>query len=57
MKKLVLFLVLSTSFFSISQQTYETIDISGTQREYYKYLPVGYDQSTEQLPIIIIDHR
>lgn len=56
MKKLVLFLVLSTSFSCLSQQTYETIDISGNQREYYKYLPTGYDQATEQLPIIIILH-
>ncbi len=56
MKKLILFLFLTFSFIGFNQQTHETIDISGTQREYYKYLPAGYDQATEQLPIIIILH-
>ncbi len=56
MKKLILFLFLGYSFLGFNQQTYQTIDISGTQREYYKYLPTGYDQNTEQLPIIIILH-
>ncbi len=56
MKKLILFLFLTFSFIGFNQQTHETIDISGTQREYYKYLPTGYDQATEQLPIIIILH-
>jgi polyhydroxybutyrate depolymerase len=56
MKKLVLFLIFGLSLTGFTQQTYETIDISGNQREYYKYLPIGYDQTTEQLPIVIILH-
>lgn len=56
MKKIVLFFALLSISVSFSQQSHETINILGNQREYYKYLPTAYDQTTEQLPIIIILH-
>jgi len=56
MKKIVLFFALLSISASFSQQSFETINILGNQREYYKYLPSAYDQATEQLPIIIILH-
>ncbi|MEO9533313.1 MAG: PHB depolymerase family esterase [Crocinitomicaceae bacterium] len=57
MKKLGFLLLLalfSTNVFS--QQTYETISINGVEREYYMYLPTGYDPGTEELPLLLMLH-
>lgn len=51
---LVLFLFVSLS--SFNQQTYNTIDVNGISREYYQYLPTGYDPLTESLPVIFALH-
>ena len=39
-----------------SQQTHETININDVNREYYQYLPTGYDAQTEELPVVFILH-
>jgi polyhydroxybutyrate depolymerase len=48
--------IASLTFNSFAQQTYETIDINGETREYYKYLPTGYDANTEELPLLFVLH-
>lgn len=56
MKQIITLLSLIIGFNGISQQTFETIDISGTTREYYKYLPTNFDSNTESLPLVILLH-
>ena len=56
MKQIITLLTLIIGFNGISQQTFENIDISGVNREYYKYIPTNFDSNTESLPLIIIMH-
>lgn len=56
MKQIFTLLTLIIGFNGISQQTFENIDISGSNREYYKYLPTNFDASTESLPLVVIMH-
>ncbi len=56
MKQIITLLALIVGFNGISQQTFENIDISGSNREYYKYLPTNFDSNTESVPLIIIMH-
>jgi polyhydroxybutyrate depolymerase len=56
MKQIITLLSLIVGFSGISQQTFENIDISGSNREYYKYLPTNFDSNTESLPLVIIMH-
>jgi len=56
MKQIITLLSLIIGFNGISQQTFENIDISGTNREYYKYLPTNFDSNTESVPLVIIMH-
>jgi poly(3-hydroxybutyrate) depolymerase len=56
MKQIFTLLTLIIGFNGISQQTFENIDISGSNREYYKYLPTNFDATTESLPLVIIMH-
>ncbi|MGJ8661231.1 MAG: alpha/beta hydrolase family esterase, partial [Bacteroidota bacterium] len=56
MKHTILFLFLSLfTISSFGQLTTQTINIGGVTRNYYKYLPVGY-QATENLPVVFILH-
>ena len=41
---------------SFAQQTNETINIGGINREYIQYLPVGFDATTESLPVVFVLH-
>jgi len=57
MKTILSFLTIGLiTFNSTAQQTYETIDINGETREYYQYLPTGYDANTEELPLLFVLH-
>ena len=56
MKQIILLLTLIVGFNGISQQTFHNIDILGSSREYYKYLPTNFDSNTESLPLVIIMH-
>lgn len=56
MKQIISFLSLIIGLSGISQQTFENIDISGSNREYYKYLPTNFDSNTESVPLVIIMH-
>ena len=56
MKQIFTLLILFIGFNGISQQTFENIDIQGSNREYYKYLPTSFDSNTESVPLIIILH-
>lgn len=56
MKQIITLLSLIIGFNGISQQTFENIDISGSNREFYKYLPSSFDSNTESLPLVIIMH-
>lgn len=40
----------------MAQQSYNTIDINGVSREYYQYLPSGYDPQSESLPVVFTLH-
>lgn len=51
-----LFFILLISIGANGQQSYETIDINGVSREYYLYLPSGYDPQSESLPILFMLH-
>lgn len=48
--------IFSFNFNSIGQQSYETVELNGTTREYYQYLPVNYDPGTESLPVVFLLH-
>ena len=39
-----------------AQQTFESIDISGESRQYYKYLPTGFNSASESVPLVIVLH-
>ena len=57
MKRLLLvFGILGCVFSASAQQTNETIDINGTTRDYIQYLPVGFNQTTESLPVVFVLH-
>ena len=54
-------LLLTTSIFLLgsflfAQQTLENKDIGGVNREYYQYLPTGFNSATESLPLVICLH-
>ena len=56
MKQIFSLLTILVGLNSFSQQTFENIDILGTNREYYKYLPTNFDSNTESVPLVIILH-
>lgn len=56
MKHLILILTLILGFNSVAQQSYEDIYFEGETRNYYKYLPTGFDSETESLPLVIFLH-
>ncbi|MGV6861637.1 MAG: T9SS type A sorting domain-containing protein [Putridiphycobacter sp.] len=56
MKNIFLFLGLFIGAMSFAQQSYESITVDGETRNYYKYLPTGYNAATEELPIVIVLH-
>lgn len=56
MKRASIFILLTFfSFQSQAQLTQESIDIAGTQRTFYQYLPTAYN-SSEILPVVIVLH-
>jgi polyhydroxybutyrate depolymerase len=56
MKQVILSLVLFVGINSYAQQSFETIYFEGETREYYKYLPENFDQTTEEVPLVIFLH-
>ncbi len=56
MKLTILALASILSFSLFAQQTNETITIGPDNRSYIKYLPTGFDQNTESLPVVFILH-
>jgi len=56
MKQIITLLTLIAGINGFAQQTFENIDISGSTRDYYKYLPTNFDSATESVPLIIILH-
>lgn len=56
MKLTILALAAIISFSLHAQQTNETITIGAENRTYIKYLPTGFDQNTESLPVVFILH-
>jgi len=56
MKNLLLSIFAIYSFFASSQQTNQSITIGGVSRTYIQYLPVGYNPSTETLPVVFVLH-
>lgn len=41
---------------SFSQQTNETINIQGVTRNFIQYLPTGFNQASESLPVVFVLH-
>ena len=56
MKFTSLILAMTISVVSWTQQTNESININGTTRTYVQYLPVGFNPSTESLPVVFCLH-
>jgi polyhydroxybutyrate depolymerase len=56
MKQIITFLTLIIGFSSVAQQSYEDIHFEDETRNYYKYLPTGFDSNTESLPLVIFLH-
>ncbi|MEJ6777077.1 MAG: T9SS type A sorting domain-containing protein [Crocinitomicaceae bacterium] len=56
MKSLILLITLSFIGELFAQQTNETINIGGFEREYIQYLPVGFNLATESLPVVFVLH-
>lgn len=56
MKKLILLITLSFTSELFAQQTNETVNIEGVQREYIQYLPVSFNIATESLPVVFVLH-
>lgn len=56
MKQIILILTLIMGFSSLAQQSYKDINFEGETRNYYKYLPTGFDSNTESLPLVIVLH-
>ena len=56
MKKLILLIILSFTSGLFAQQTNETVNIGGVEREYIQYLPVGFNIVTESLPVVFVLH-
>ena len=56
MKQLIVVLTLFVSINNFAQQTFETIEIEGNTRQYYKYLPTNFDSNTESVPLVIVLH-
>ncbi len=53
---LLLFICLSSIFYSSAQLTNRTVTVGSISRTYKQYLPVGFDAQTEQIPLIIALH-
>jgi polyhydroxybutyrate depolymerase len=57
MRKAVLLLLSVISIqLSHAQLTAQSIEVNGTNRTYYQYLPTGYDPGTEQVPVVFLLH-
>ena len=56
MNGIITFLTLIIGISSIAQQSYEDIHFEGEARNYYKYLPTGFDSNSESLPLVIVLH-
>jgi len=56
MKQIILILSLILTLNLSAQQTLESIQIDGNNRQYYKYLPTGFDSNTESVPLVIFLH-
>ena len=48
-------MLITAPLFISAQQTYETIDVEGSTREYYRYLPSGYTPG-EIMPVVVVLH-
>ena len=56
MKHLITLIALSFTSIIFTQETNETTEINGVTREYIQYLPVGFNPTTESLPVVFVLH-
>lgn len=56
MRYIYILFIVSFVNLTIAQQTNESIDVGGINREYIQYLPVGFNQNTESLPVVFVLH-
>ena len=56
MRYIYILFIVSFVKLTIAQQTNESINVGGVNREYIQYLPIGFDQNTESLPVVFVLH-